>query len=67
MIGPKHYEGWTCHDCEFLRHDFDGMAFSYCDNPIVVMVECSQVSVDHTPNWCPYLKTAIIENVLENF
>jgi hypothetical protein len=63
MIGPKHYEGWTCKDCEYLKFTTHNYCFapsileSQNDNKIEV--------INHTPSWCPYIRHAILNRVLE--
>lgn len=51
-IGPKHYEGWTCHGCDLCIIFYQGHKDMYAQcnatkdfiNPYV------------TPDNCPYLK-----------
>ena len=62
-IGPTHYEGWTCRGCAKLikKLNMDNYYDYFCgvDNKYL-----EDDDLD-TPNWCPYIKSAIINRVME--
>ena len=60
MIGPTHYEGWTCNGCEHLKETTHFYCFGVKD--IDNRIEDRM----HTPKWCPYLKSAIIERIVDD-
>jgi len=63
MIGPTHYEGWTCIGCEHLKET----THFYCFAPAVLR-EVSDNRVEnrqHTPSWCPYIRLAFMNHVME--
>lgn len=66
--GPSHYEGWTCKGCEYLIYKLS--RFSYCvskfKNDMGILEEHRIVDIMHTPPWCPHLKHAIMQHVLDN-
>lgn len=58
MIGPKHYEGWSCEGCDYLHIGFH----LYCHEPSILDMDGldNEIFIIHnTPLWCPYLKHAI--------
>lgn len=61
MIGPKHYDGWTCKDCENV-YFCDFHEKYYCKE---VGSPLDYMNNYETPNWCPYIRSAIIERNVE--
>ena len=61
--GPTHYEGWTCEGCEHLRT----LTHSYCFEQSIRETYANNRIEDcmHTPNWCPFIKGAILMHVME--
>ena len=64
MIGPKHYEGWSCNGCEHLMSgDYSFCKAKFEGNRSCVLNHRID-DVDHTPSWCPYLRGAIMKHVV---
>lgn len=63
-VGPTHYEGWTCEGCEYLKET----THLYCFEPTIIKSGNDNRITDrqHTPNWCPYIRMAIVNHVMEN-
>jgi hypothetical protein len=71
MIGPKHYEGWTCKHCDYLElltfpegRQYKCLSKDINDeytkrNPFIPDIE-------HTPNFCPYIRNRIMQRVMDN-
>ena len=64
VVGPKHYEGWTCNECEHLKET----THFYCFNPDVIAshVDNRIENRMHIPIWCPHLRYAMLCHVVEN-
>lgn len=62
MIGPTHYEGWTCKGCKYHKHNSyttDGIHYGEQDYCGVSGKHVVIKDVSNTPFTCPYLKHAI--------
>lgn len=64
IVGPTHYEGWTCEGCKWLTET----THFYCFEPNVRSSHIDNKIEDrmHTPHWCPYKKVAIINHIVED-
>ena len=62
-IGPKHYEGWTCNECDYMKET----THFYCFEPSIIesKIDNRINDRDHTPSWCPYIKYAIMQHVVD--
>ena len=59
MIGPKHYEGWTCEGCEYCVKT----CHHWCFEPSIrgSLIDNKINDLAHTPNWCPYISDEIFD------
>ena len=68
-VGPTHYSGWTCKGCSKLE------TFPFSNGNTVYKCLSTDVNNDkkltqfvdditHTPNWCPYLRGAIVHRTI---
>jgi hypothetical protein len=62
-VGPTHYSGYTCEGCEYLKET----THWYCFEPSITKdpkIDNEVTNRQHTPNWCPYLRLAMVYHVM---